>query len=83
MSKETFTKRNSDDLYKAIQGLDQFTKSWCMNCKETEETDELVFRCGECSFLVEDDMCKIKEFAFKHEDESKYDMSDFGSMGCL
>lgn len=83
MSKETFTRRNSDNLYKAIQGLDQFAKNWCMKCKETEETDKLVFRCDECSFLAEDDLCKIKEFAFKHENGSNYDMSDFGSMGCL
>ena len=32
-----FTNDNSDNLEKAIDGLDQFTKNWCMNCKETEE----------------------------------------------
>ena len=31
---------NSDNIEKAVQGLDQFTKNWCMNCKETDENND-------------------------------------------
>ena len=44
---------NSDNIEKAVQGLDQFTKNWCMNCKETDKTNDLVFRCKECIFEEE------------------------------
>ena len=68
---------NADNLEKAIEGLDQFTKNWCMNCAETEAKNDLVFRCGECEFQ-EYGMCKIKTFAHNHK--SNYDMNKFGSM---
>ena len=45
-----FTVGNKDDVKEAVASLDRFTKNWCMNCKETEETNDLVFRCSECVF---------------------------------
>ena len=71
-----FTKGNSDDLDKAIDGLNQFTKNWCMNCKETEEKNTLIFRCSECNF-ADIGMCKIKEFVV---DKTRDMPIDFGSM---
>lgn len=76
-----YTEGNEDNIDKAIQGLDQFTKNWCMNVKETEEKDDLVFRCKGCEFETVDGYCKIKEFAFNHE--SNYDLDKFGCMGSL
>ena len=40
-----YTKGNKDDVTEAVHGLDIFTKNWCMNCKETEEKNDLIFRC--------------------------------------
>lgn len=45
-----YTKGNKDDITEAIHGLDIFRKNWCMNCKETEEKNDLTFRCKECEF---------------------------------
>lgn len=69
---------NKDDIDKAIAGLDQFTKNWCMNCKETEKKNDLVFRCKECIFKRNDSRCLVKLFANNHE--SNFDMSKSGSM---
>ena len=76
--KGNYTKGNEDNLEKAVQGLDQFTKNWCMNCKETDETNDLVFRCGECNFKQEDGTCLIKVFV---GDKTGDIPTDFGSMG--
>ena len=76
-----YTEGNEDNIEKAIQGLDQFTKNWCMNVKETESKDDLVFRCKECEFQAKDGKCLLKTFAFEHE--SDYDLGKFGSMGGL
>lgn len=73
-----FTVGNKDDVKEAVASLDRFTKNWCMNCKETEETNDLVFRCGECVFK-EGETCLIKKFKEKNYSEYK----DFGSMGDL
>ena len=70
---------NSDNVEKAVQGLDQFTKNWCMNCKETDEKNDLVFRCSECEFLAEEDKCLVKMFAHNHK--HNYNLDNFGSMG--
>ena len=32
-----FTSKNADNITKAVEGLDQFTKNWCMNCEETKK----------------------------------------------
>lgn len=74
-----FIGRNEDNLDKAIESLDQFTKNWCMNCKETEETNELVFRCDECNFSSKMGFCAIKTFVL---DKTGDVPLDFGAMGC-
>lgn len=71
--------RNNDNITEAIHGLDIFTKNWCMNCAETDKTNDLVFRCKECDFSADKGICLIKKFATNHE--SNYNMDDFGSMG--
>jgi len=78
MSAKHFTSGNEDNLEKAIEGLDQFTKNWCMNCKETEEKNELVFRCEECNFTNKKGICLIKEFVI---DKTGDMPTDFGAMG--
>lgn len=70
-----YTVGNKDDVKEAVASLDKFTKNWCMNCKETEETNDLVFRCDECLFS-EGENCLIKKFKAKHYPEYKY----FGCM---
>lgn len=72
-----FTKDNADDIEKAVQGLDQFTKNYCMNVEETEKQNDLVFRCSECNFVSESGSCLVKKFVLE-----KYgDYPNFGSMG--
>lgn len=78
LSSKHFTNGNADNLEKAIEGLDQFTKNWCMNCKETEEKNNLTFRCGECNFKGKIGICRIKEFVM---DKTGDMPTDFGSMG--
>lgn len=73
-----YTIGNKDDVKEAVASLDKFTKNWCMNCKETEETDDLVFRCDECLFS-KDEECLIKMFREKYCPEYR----DFGCMGDL
>lgn len=73
-----YTEGNADNIDKAIEGLDQFTKNWCMNVEETEK-GVLTFRCKECEFEDSLGICRIKEFAFNHE--SNFDLGTFGSMG--
>lgn len=73
-----YTRRNADNLEKAIAGLDQFTKNWCMNCEETEKTDDLVFRCKECCFETTDGHCLVKVFARSHK--CGFNLKCFGCM---
>ena len=75
----SFTSGNADDITKAVEGLDQFTKNWCMNCEETLKQEDLVFRCSNCEFQEDDEKCLIKTFANYHE--HNYPMKYFGSMG--
>ena len=75
----SFTNGNADDITRAVEGLDIFTKSWCMNCSETEAQNGLVFRCGVCEFQREDGICLIKAFSLNHR--HKYPLDNFGSMG--
>ena len=74
-----YTQGNADNIDKAVEGLDIFTKNWCVNCAETEKTNDLVFRCKECDFAEESGLCRIKWFVNKHK--SNYPLDDFGSMG--
>ena len=60
-----FTKDNADDIEKAVQGLDQFTKNYCMNVEETEKQNDLVFRCSECNFVSESGSCLVKKFVLE------------------
>ena len=69
---------NKDDITEAVHGLDIFTKNWCMNCKETCEKKDLIFRCEDCTFNLKADVCAIKKFAYTHK--HNYPMQDFGSM---
>ena len=69
---------NKDDIDEAIHGLDIFTKNWCINCKKSNEQNDLIFRCEECPF-ENNEKCLIKSFAYKHK--GNLDLSDFGSMG--
>lgn len=80
MQTSNFTKGNSDNLTVAVMGLDIFTKSFCMNCEETEKQNDLVFRCDECEFKDENENCMMKRFVLNHAPEYK---GDFGSMGKL
>lgn len=78
LSAKHFENGNEDNIDKAVQGLDQFTKNWCMNCKKTEEKNQPIFRCKECNFQDVLGICLVKEFVI----EKTGDMpTDFGSMG--
>jgi hypothetical protein len=77
----SFVHENKDDIESAINGLDIFTKNYCMNCAETDRLGELVFNCSKCAFCVIDDICLVKEFANNYR--SQVDLSNFGSMGSL
>ena len=71
---------NKDNIAEAIHGFDIFTKNYCLNCKESEEKDDLIFRCKECPFIsTSDGKCLIKKFAHGHK--GNLDLSDFGAMG--
>lgn len=75
MGKNSYTIGNEDNLEKALDGLGQFCHNWCMNCEETEKENDPCFRCSECNFSNEDDVCSIKHFINKHaekENKSKY-----------
>ena len=76
---DNYTVGNSDNIEKAVEGLDQFTKNWCMNCKETHKTDVLVFRCSECEFSAEQGKCLVKSFVNNHIHNC--DLNNFGCMG--
>ena len=76
--KGNYTQGNEDNLEKAVQGLDQFTKNWCINCKETEEKNDLTFRCKECNFRGDIGICLIKEFVMDKTGDMPI---DFGAMG--
>ena len=71
-----YTEGKADNIDKAIEGLDQFTKNWCTNVQETKRMNRPVYRCSCCPFPEGDTGCSILKFAFEHE--SNYDMSKFG-----
>ena len=74
-----YTESNKDDIPAAIDGLNKFTHNFCMNCKETEEKGDLVFRCKSCEFS-HGGKCLIKSFAFRHSRNGENLPEDFGSM---
>ena len=73
---------NKDDIMSAIDGLNKFTHNFCMNCKETEEKDDIVFNCENCNF-AQGKKCLIKCFANDHLPKGESLPSDFGAMGIL
>ena len=77
---KSFTAGNSDNITRAVKGLDQFTKNWCMNCEETEKSkDIVVFICVKCEFETDNKICLVKKFSHNHKHD--YPLKDFGSMG--
>ena len=76
--KGIYTQGNADNLDKAVEGLDQFTKNWCMNCKEVEKKNDLVFRCDECEFQTKNGLCLVKSFVIKNTGDMPI---NFGAMG--
>lgn len=73
-----YTSSNSDDITRAVEALDTFTKNWCMNCEETKKQNDLIFRCEECEFKRKNGRCKIKEFVFHHKHD--FPIYKFGCM---
>lgn len=81
MNLKPYVKDCKDDLHAAINGLNAFTKNWCMNVKLTERRGNLTFRCQKCNFSI-DGYCLIKQFAYD-KDETYTREVDFGCMGLL
>lgn len=81
MNLKSFIKGSKDDTHSAIDGLNAFTKNWCMDVKLTERRGDLVFRCDKCEFSI-DGNCLIKQFAY-NKDETYTREVDFGCMGLL
>lgn len=77
VEKDNINERNADNIDKAIEGLSQFTKNWCMNCEETEKQNDLVFRCKQCEFSGELGICQIKKFVIDNTGDMP---TDFGAM---
>lgn len=81
MNLKPYIKGCKDDTHSAIDGLNSFTKNWCMDVKLTERRGDLVFRCKKCDFSIEG-KCLIKQFAY-NKDETYTREVDFGCMGLL
>lgn len=79
-----YTDGNSDDIHAAIDGLNHFTKNWCMNVKLTTESNDLVFCCDECPFSGGSgfSVCLVKSFVHYHDAEYARSV-DFGAMGVM
>ena len=65
-------KYNEDNIDKAVEGLSQFCHSFCINVKETNKQQDLIFRCEECCFREENGICKVKVFLNSHTDFEHY-----------
>lgn len=74
---------NKTTEQRAIDLLNAFTKTWCMDYEATQKSDEPIFRCKVCSFKAENsNVCAVKDFAYTINDEyTRY--VDFGCMGLL
>ena len=75
-----YTSGNEDNLEIALDGLGQFCHNWCMNCKETEEKNEPIFRCKSCDFRKENGSCQIKIFLHNYHSGN---IGKYTSMGDL
>lgn len=60
----------------AVEALDKFTKIYC---RDDSIKDDLIFRCSQCEFRMQDETCLAKVMARKLCPDYK----DFGSMGRL
>ena len=76
-TKNFYTIGNEDNLEKALEGLGQFCHNWCMNCKETIDKDEPIFRCKQCDFENENGTCQIKIFL------NNYTSGNSGKYTCM
>lgn len=67
----------------AIDLLNAFTKTWCIDCEETQKSGEPKFRCKACRFKDESGkVCAVKAFAY--DIGGKYTRYvNFGGMGLL
>ena len=67
---EAINKRESDlqpeFLKVAVDGLIKFRHAYCYNREESEKTDDLTFRCSNCTFSRPDGFCTIKMFIKNH-----------------
>lgn len=79
MNLKPLIKGCKDDKHAAIDGLNTFTRNWCMDVGATERRGDLVFRCKKCDFSIEG-KCLIKQFA--HDKDEAYTQEvDFCCMG--
>ena len=74
-----FAEGNKDDLHAAIDGLNQFTKNWCMDVAATN-AGELTFKCNQCPFVYEGGRCMVKRFVLD-KDQEYGEKVHFGCMG--
>lgn len=68
---------NQDNLYEAINNLNDFMHNFCMNCTETAKKNEPVFNCKQCVFQTNRGKCLIKQFVI---DKLGKLPDNFGSM---
>lgn len=71
-----YARRTKNDEREAVTHLDRFCKSFCI---DVEVTDDLEFRCKECTFQTESGVCLVKKFKYIYAPDYK----DFGAMGDL
>ena len=74
--RSNFTNGNSDDITKAVEGLDIFMKNYCVDHQKTEQSNNLTFRCSECVFKTKARLCQINVFVYTHK--HNYPMENFG-----
>ena len=68
--------RTENDEREAVVHLDRFCKAFCI---DVEVTDDLEFRCKDCTFQTESGNCLVKMFKCIYAPDYK----DFGAMGDL
>ncbi|MBO5425291.1 MAG: hypothetical protein J6A25_07240 [Lachnospiraceae bacterium] len=62
-----------DNLEVAVDGLIKFRHSWCKNYAESDAQNDLVFRCKECPFNVDEGNCLVKQFIAKNGTQEQKD----------
>lgn len=69
---------NRDNIYDAVENLIDFRHNYCLNVKETDQRNDLTFRCKECPFAFIDgdiEKCKVKTFFIKYADSDQLERS--------